>query len=136
MRGKLRIRTWVGFLFLIALVALGVIALLPVWFPSASSRSTPAPASPPATSTLQCSLVAVASSPVYAEIGGGEPVKFKGVGDRVRLLPLPNQRGSDGAVYQAVALPDPRDSANGVGWMRSVDLKPDPRQCAGLGKRP
>ncbi len=126
---------WV-MLSLLVLVSLALLVFLQSRSPSAPPVAMPAPLQAGATTDLRCSLVDVASSPVYAEIGDGEPVKFKGFGDRVRLLPFPQRTGSDGTAYQAVALPDPRDSVNGVGWMRTVDLKSDPRECAGLGKRP
>ncbi|MFI6536644.1 helix-turn-helix domain-containing protein [Nonomuraea sp. NPDC050547] len=124
-----RPRTW-AYVAAAAAVAYLVYANLP-------GRPTPAPdaqAMPSAPTAPRCSLVKSPSSPVYAEVGDTEPVKFKSSGDRVRHVAAAPQTGADGIVYHAVALPDPRDSSTGVGWMPSKDLEPDPQQCARLGK--
>lgn len=92
--------------------------------------ASPSPDSGPAP---QCSLVDMAASPVYVNIGDSKPVKFKNFNDRVRNVPMPTRTGADGVEYQAVALPDPRDSENGIGWMPKAHLKPDPKRCARTG---
>jgi transcriptional regulator with XRE-family HTH domain len=119
-----------GGLICLALILLGVI------MQQLSSGSPGTATTPPRAVLLKCSLVNTMSSPVYVKIGDRKPVKSKVLGDRVRLVEVPHETGPDGILYQAVALPDPHDSPNGVGWMPAADLIPDPRQCANLGKRP
>ncbi|MFD1545918.1 helix-turn-helix domain-containing protein [Nonomuraea guangzhouensis] len=111
-----------------------ILAGTAVWAVSTSNPESPA--EPAHAISLQCSLVNSASSPVYVKIGDPEPVKSKIKGDRVRLVPIARKTGPDGKTYQAVALPDPHDSPNGIGWMPVADLIPDPRHCASLGNRP
>ncbi|MGW4644762.1 helix-turn-helix domain-containing protein [Sphaerisporangium sp. NPDC004334] len=125
---------WVG-------VGIVIISLLVYaaasWPSSSSSRADAAPnVSSSSVTPLQCSLVIAPSSPVYADIDDPRPVKFKSSGDRVRLVSVPSRTEADGVLYQAVALPDPRDSSTGIGWMPKADLRPDPEHCARPGRRP
>ncbi|MEW9550041.1 helix-turn-helix domain-containing protein [Nonomuraea sp. NPDC050783] len=120
-----------------AVAAAAASALISLNVPRSSSAPSPqAQAVLNVTTTLRCGLVKSPSSPVYAEVGNATPVKFKSSGDRVRLVAADPRTGSDGTVYQAVALPDPHDSPTGIGWMPGKDLEPDPRQCVELGERP
>ncbi|MEU8206320.1 helix-turn-helix transcriptional regulator [Streptosporangium sp. NPDC049046] len=133
-RGRFPLWAWGVALIPLGVFVWGGFTLLTSLLPA--SPATAVVASPPPPALRQCSLVNVLSSPVYVEIGDAEPVKSKVLGDRVRTLPVPRRTGPDGSSYQAVALPNRRDSPNGVGWMRAADLRPDPRQCADPSRRP
>lgn len=120
----------------IGVVVVCMVCGLVAWLllPSSESGATPS-AAPTLATSARCALVNAPSSPVFAEIGDLSPVKFKNSGDQVRLVPSEPRTGADGVVYQAVALPDPRDSSTGIGWMPKADLTLDPPRCAGPGKR-
>jgi hypothetical protein len=76
-----------------------------------------------------CARVAVASSPVFLNVGDPKPHKHKYKEDQVQLVDLPVVTSSDG-VYAAVALPAPGESPTGHGWMPQQDLIP--ATCKGL----